>query len=416
MSKQLKEEIERRILSALLHNTKLIDNVGLNSSWFSDKRIANVVEVLSKLDSSDRDLLNVYNELENFEGQFSYLDLSRIQSEFITEATLVGDIKALHKLSAQEQLDSSIELYKLDPKKQTIEEIATAIDEYTKMDEEDDNGFLDSAIDDLNWRMSNDMPSGIKSFTTLDKMLGGGLYGSALITIGARPSVGKTAYSINLAYQIIDKDPEVQVDYFTLEMNKREILNRFISRYTHIPGNSLKQPFKALDMQQKMSVKLAIDWIKSKNLRVYDKVTTLAGISSVIRNNAGKAKPNKYVAIIDYVGLVKVNSRQDRWVQVGMITRELKILANEFDVPIVALAQLNRGVENRQDKVPQLSDLRESGSIEQDSNVVAFLYRPNDEKREAVDLVIQKNREGQLGKISYYFDGKAMNFNEGLGE
>ncbi|WP_263853169.1 DnaB helicase C-terminal domain-containing protein, partial [Ligilactobacillus salivarius] len=124
-----------------------------------------------------------------------------------------------------------------------------------------------------------------------------------------------------------------------------------------------------------------------------------------------KAKPNKYVAIIDYIGLVKVNNRQDRWLQVGQITRELKIIANEFNVPVIALSQLNRESEKRKELL--LSDLRESGSIEQDSNVVAFLYRPDEENKSIVRLSVKKNREGQLGDIDYYFDGKYMFFKEG---
>ena len=148
------------------------------------------------------------------------------------------------------------------------------------------------------------------------------------------------------------------------------------------------------------------------NFWIFDRVLTLGGILSVIKKNAAKAKPDKYVAIIDYIGLVKVNGRQDRWLQVGKITRELKIIANEYNIPVIALAQLNRGVESRQNKEPLLSDLRESGSIEQDSNVVAFLYRPDDDNRELVKLSIRKNREGSLGDISYYFNGKYMYFKE----
>ena len=87
-------------------------------------------------------------------------------------------------------------------------------------------------------------------------------------------------------------------------------------------------------------------------------------------------------------------------------------MANEYNIPIVALAQLNRGVESRQVKEPMLSDLRESGSIEQDSNVVAFLYRPDEDDRSVVKLSIKKNREGQLGDISYYFEGQYMLFKE----
>ena len=266
-------------------------------------------------------------------------------------------------------------------------------------------------MDDLNYRMYNDMPVGIKSFPKLDDILAGGLYGSMLLTIGARPSVGKTAYGVNLAYQIITNDPEVQVDFFTLEMNKLEMLNRFVARHTNISSQRLKRPAKMLQQYEREAVAKAIEWYRERKLRVYDKVLTLSGILSIIRENSAKSKPNKYIAIIDYIGLVKVeNSRAQRWEQIGQISRELKIMANEYNVPIVVLAQLNRDVNANQQ--PQLSNLRDSGSIEQDSNVVAFLHRPYNDDPKIVQLTIQKNREGALGTIDYYFEGRYMTFIE----
>lgn len=404
-------ELEQRVIATLLSKPELVDVVGLNADWFEDTRLKNVFEVLQSLEANERTTLNVYSELDKYEGQFSYRDLEDMRESVFSTASIASDVKALHKLAAKRQLDEAVAVYQVSPKKEELNRLSSAIENLKKTDEEDDKGYLDEAMDDLNYRMYNDMPVGIKSFPKLDNFLAGGLYGSMLLTIGARPSVGKTAYGVNLAYQIISNDPEVQVDFFTLEMNKREMLNRFVARHTNISSQRLKRPAKVLQKYEREVVADAIEWYRERKLRVYDKVLSLSGILSIIRENAAKSKENKYVAIIDYIGLVKVeNSRAQRWEQIGQISRELKIIANEYNVPVVALAQLNREVNANQK--PQLSNLRDSGSIEQDSNVVGFLYRPYEDDPKIVQLTIQKNREGSLGTIDYYFEGRYMTFIE----
>lgn len=399
-----------RIVETLLNKPELIDSTYINVDWFTDIKLRNIVKAMQSLDLQERTLLNIFNEMDN-DGSVEYKHLVDIQGGFITSGSFESDVKSLHKLYAQRNLEVSMDVYKQYPKKQELANLSEAITELEKIDEAEDDGKLEDAIEELQVRLTSGKPTGIKSFEKLDNLLAGGLYGSMLFTIGARPSVGKTAYAVNLARQIVSKDPEVQVDFFTLEMNKREMLNRFISAVVNVDSQKLKNP-SGLDLLFSEQVSAGIDWVRNHKIRIYDRVLTLGGILSVIKKNAAKAKPNKYVAIIDYIGLVKVNSRQDRWLQVGKITRELKIIANEYNIPVIALAQLNRGVESRQNKEPLLSDLRESGSIEQDSNIVAFLYRPDDDNRELVKLSIRKNREGSLGDISYYFDGKYMYFKE----
>lgn len=399
-----------RIVETLLNKPELIDSIYINTDWFTDIKLRNIVKAMQSLDLQERTLLNIFNEMDN-DGSVEYKHLVDIQSGFVTSASFENDVKSLHKLYAQRNLEVSMDVYKQYPKKQELANLSEAIAELEKIDEAEDDGKLEDAIEDLQVRLTSGKPTGIKSFEKLDNLLAGGLYGSMLFTIGARPSVGKTAYAVNLARQIVSKDPEVQVDFFTLEMNKREMLNRFISAVVNVDSQKLKNP-SGLDLLFSEQVSAGINWVRNHKIRIYDRVLTLGGILSVIKKNAAKAKPDKYVAIIDYIGLVKVNGRQDRWLQVGKITRELKIIANEYNIPVIALAQLNRGVESRQNKEPMLSDLRESGSIEQDSNVVAFLYRPDDDNRELVKLSIRKNREGQLGDISYYFEGQYMLFKE----
>lgn len=404
-------EIELRIVETLLNKTELIDSTYINVDWFTDIKLRNIVKAMQSLDLQERTLLNIFNEMDN-DGSVKYKNLVDIQGGFVTSASFENDVRSLHKLYAQRNLEVSMDVYKQYPKKQELVNLSEAIAELEKIDEAEDDGKLEDAIEELQDRLASGKPTGIKSLEKLDNLLAGGLYGSMLFTIGARPSVGKTAYAVNLAYQIMSKDPEVQVDFFTLEMNKREMLNRFVSLTAGVDSQKLKNPIGDFDLDFTEMVTTGINWVRDHKIRIYDRVLTLGGILSVIKKNAAKAKPDKYVAIIDYIGLVKVNGRQDRWLQVGKITRELKIIANEYNIPVIALAQLNRGVESRQNKEPLLSDLRESGSIEQDSNVVAFLYRPDDENRELVKLSIRKNREGSLGDISYYFDGKYMYFKE----
>lgn len=404
-------EIELRIVETLLNKTELIDSTYINVDWFTDIKLRNIVKAMQSLDLQERTLLNIFNEMDN-DGSVKYKNLVDIQGGFVTSASFENDVRSLHKLYAQRNLEVSMDVYKQYPKKQELVNLSEAIAELEKIDETEDDGKLEDAIEELQDRLASGKPTGIKSLEKLDNLLAGGLYGSMLFTIGARPSVGKTAYAVNLAYQIMSKDSEVQVDFFTLEMNKREMLNRFVSLTAGVDSQKLKNPTGDFDLDFTEMVTIGINWIRDHKIRIYDRVLTLGGILSVIKKNAAKAKPNKYVAIIDYIGLVKVNGRQDRWLQVGKITRELKIIANEYNIPVIALAQLNRGVESRQNKEPLLSDLRESGSIEQDSNVVAFLYRPDDDNRELVKLSIRKNREGSLGDISYYFDGKYMYFKE----
>lgn len=404
-------ELEQRVIAVLLSKPELVDAIAINDDWFQDIRLRNVLEALQRLNVSERTTLNVYSELDKYDGQLSYKDLEDMRESVFSTTSITSDVKALHKLATQRKLDEAISIYQQSPKKEELSQLSSAIENLKKTDEEDDKGYLDEAMDDLSYRMYNDMPVGIKSFPKLDNFLSGGLYGSMLLTIGARPSVGKTAYGVNLAYQIISNDPEVQVDFFTLEMNKREMLNRFVARHTNISSQDLKRPAKTLQQYERDAVADALDWYRERKLRVYDKVLSLSGILSIIRENASKAKINKYVAIIDYIGLVKVeNSRSKRWEQIGQISRELKIMANEYNVPIVVLAQLNRDVDANQ--TPQLSNLRDSGSIEQDSNVVAFLHRPDKNDPKVVQLTIRKNREGALGSIDYYFEGSYMTFVE----
>lgn len=404
-------EIEKEVIGILLNHPEKLEAIPLESDWFGYPEYRMLFEAMRKSASHDLfDVYGKYNQLSKTPLDFSVVKSMR--NEFTLVSQLNNDIQLIRKSAYNRQLNSAIAEYQANPfseNEQALREILAKNETVESVD----NGRLDEAVEELKDSLTHPKPRGISTFKKLDSVLGGGMYGSMLFTIGARPSTGKTAFSVNLAYEALMNDKEVEVDFFTLEMNKQEMLNRFISRMTGVSSSMLRSKANELNDIVKSLIDQSTTTLLSSKLRVYDGLETLGEIVQTIRKNASKAKSGKYLAIIDYIGLVKVPNVKDRYIEVGEVTRELKRLTNEFNIPIVALSQLSRGIESRQDKTPVLSDLRESGSIEQDSNVVAFLHRPQKvDSDRVVQLSIRKNREGELADINFTFIGEEMTFKE----
>jgi replicative DNA helicase len=404
-------EIEKEVIGILLNHPEKLEAIPLESDWFGYPEYRMLFEAMRK--SASHDLFDVYGKYNQLSK--TPLDFSAVKSmrnEFTLVSQLNNDIQLIRKSAYNRQLNSAIAEYQANPSSENEQALREILAKNETV-ESVDNGRLDEAVEELKDSLTHPKPRGISTFKKLDSVLGGGMYGSMLFTIGARPSTGKTAFSVNLAYEALMNDKEVEVDFFTLEMNKQEMLNRFISRMTGVSSSMLRSKANELNDIVKSLIDQSTATLLNSKLRVYDGLETLGEIVQTIRKNASKTKQGKYLAIIDYIGLVKVPNVKDRYIEVGEVTRELKRLTNEFNIPIVALSQLSRGIENRQDKRPQLSDLRESGSIEQDSNVVAFLHRPQGVNSDrVVQLSIRKNREGELADINFTFIGEEMTFKE----
>lgn len=404
-------EIEKEVIGILLNHPDKLEAIPLESDWFGYPEYRTLFEAMLK--SVSHDLFNVYgkyNQLSKTPLDFSVVKSMR--NEFTLVSQLNNDIQLIRKAAYNRQLNSAITAYQANPFSEN-EQVLREVLAKSETVESVDDGRLDGAVEELKDALTHSKPRGISTFKKLDSILGGGMYGSMLFTIGARPSVGKTAFAVNLAHEAMMNDKEVEVDFFTLEMNKQEMLNRFISRMTGVSSSMLRSKANELNDVVKSLINQSTTSLLSSKLRVYDGLETLGEIVQTIRKNASKAKLGGYMAIVDYIGLVKVPNVKDRYIEVGEVTRELKRLTNEFNIPIVALSQLSRGIESRQDKTPVLSDLRESGSIEQDSNVVAFLHRPeNIDSDRVVQLAIRKNREGELADINFTFIGEEMTFKE----
>ncbi|NCC86206.1 MAG: DNA helicase, partial [Clostridia bacterium] len=261
-------------------------------------------------------------------------------------------------------------------------------------------------------RFDADMPEGLKTFGKLDLAFNGGIRGNKLITLAARPAVGKSAFAVNFALKILERNKGVTIDFFSLEMGDIDVLERFVMTRTGMKAIQVQRPKNTTTEKEKLALEGAFKYFDNVDMRIYDDKFNVDDIVRTIRKRAREKE--RYLAIVDYIGLVGVSDkRKDTTARVSEITLKLKRLTNELNIPILALAQLNREV--KQTEQPQLSHLRDSGSVEQDSNVIMFLHEKIDKQRPSVvvtQLTVAKNREGSTGIIDFYFDKPKMHFDE----
>lgn len=253
------------------------------------------------------------------------------------------------------------------------------------------------------------IPSGIK---TLDNILGG-FQNSDLVILAARPSVGKTALALDMARHIGVKEGK-KVGVFSLEMSNLQLMDRLLAMQVGIGLWDLRMG----KLNDKAFSRLADAMGILSESGIY--IDDTPGLSVLeMRTKARKLKMEKGLdmVIIDYLQLMEGTNKESRVQEVSQISRFLKQLARELDIPVIALSQLSRAVEQRTDKIPQLSDLRESGSIEQDADVVLFihreeLYNPETDRTGIADLVIAKHRNGPTGRIELYFVKEQARYRE----
>ncbi|MBU9788529.1 replicative DNA helicase [Lentilactobacillus sp. IMAU92037] len=283
---------------------------------------------------------------------------------------------------------------------------------------------LNSAFNEID-RLSQagDTVTGVSTgYPELDKITTG-LHEDELIILAARPAVGKTAFALNLAQNVGTKTDKT-VAIFSLEMSAESLVNRMLCAEGSINANHLRTGQLTEDEWQNLVV--AMGSLSRANIFIDD----TAGIKmSEIRakcRRLAKESGNLGLVVVDYLQLIEGSNAENRQQEVSGISRQLKKLAKELHVPVIALSQLSRGVEQRQDKRPVLSDIRESGSIEQDADIVAFLYRDDyyrdedededdddqssgssgeDDENDVgeVEVIIEKNRSGPRGTVKLLF-------------
>lgn len=241
----------------------------------------------------------------------------------------------------------------------------------------------------------NFVPSG---FPRLDKILGGGFIRSGLYIIGARPAMGKSTFAVNLADNI-----DGNVMFVSLEMSPEQITAKRVARLTGIPAAKLLRGAVTDDDWQKIAI--ANSALSEQGVFINSRYDLTVQQIQLLAQSV----PELRAVVVDYLGLITPTTRGgSTYENISQISRELKRLAISLNIPVICLSQLSRAVEGRQNKRPMLSDLRDSGAIEQDADAVMFLYRDDYYTRDTtegfpslVELSVEKNRHGQTGKTEF---------------
>ncbi|MBR1753589.1 replicative DNA helicase [bacterium] len=433
-------DAEEALLGAILINERVISKVVEYISPQSFYKIAHrdVYEAMLTLYNNNKnidivtvsDVLNLNNKLESVGGRAFINDLS---FKAITTSNIEYYAKIVQEKSIKRALITAgaeivSEGYNVNPSEESLDVAEKLIfDIASKKASKDIQHIKDlvlQAYENIEYRSNHKgeltgCPTGFRDLDALTN----GLQRSDLIILAARPSMGKTAFALNIAQNAAIRY-NVPVAIFSLEMSKQQLAIRLMSSEAEVEN----QKIKTGNVPSKDWTKLADAMEALANAPIYIDDTsgcTLTDIRAKCRRLAMEEKDLGLI-VIDYLQLMEGSSKDDRLQQVSKISRGLKGLARELNVPIIALSQLSRAVEQRKDRIPMLSDLRESGSIEQDADVVMFIHREDYyTDREGVDesetpkkpdkqgkalIKIAKHRNGSLDDIELVFQGNIVKF------
>lgn len=400
---------ELKLVAEMLNNPSIITNIDIDSEWFESSQCKLIVESMTRLRGIKYTTEQVHREMRTIDyfkaGTADELDILK------NSANRLGIERELARIIHNDYLDRKLHLastkYAETLSKTDGDKLTRLLEEKRDVNHIKSDGKLDKAFSEFSENL--DKPSDVlTTYKPLDAFLGGGLTGGKLIVLAGRPATGKTAFALNIMHKLFTDNENVQCDFFTFEMGQNELMTRLVSKETHI--NSLLFVGKdKLSQENKVKARKAYEEMKNTfDLRVYtSEYSNLNDIKYAIKQ---RLSDKKYVVFVDYAGLITVNDTRKNERQVmNEVTRELKKLTTDYGITIVLLAQLSRAVEQRQDKRPMLSDLKESGSLEQDANVTLLLSADDKDSRK-IRCDVAKNREGMTGVAPFIFDKKFMDF------
>lgn len=413
-------ELEQVVLGSLLIDRSAFAEHHdlLYSELFCNKNHRLIFEVIKELwkENHPIDLITVSSRLEKRNSKLVSLLIllsSKVASTahlrnhlmFLAELEIKRDYILKFNKLLQMAISKETDVFELQEKTfQYIDELF--IDRFLKGMEKT-SGFpeLVENIEERSRSITEGKVPGIKSSLRIINKAFGGWQNSDLVIVAARPGMGKTAFLVQGAVDVVLQNKAIGI--FSLEMSAEQIATRIITNYTEIPNSSiLRKGFRDEELTRFLSLKSRL---KAMKIHIDD----TAAIS--VQNMRTKAKMMKLkygieILFVDYLQLMtNERNQQNRENEIGSISRGLKAIAKELDIPVIALSQLSRRVEQRPDKRPLLSDLRDSGSIEQDADEVLFLYRPEyygietwddeynfEHTRNQAEIIIQKNRHGGI--------------------
>lgn len=410
----INNELEKSIVGALLKEPTLYGEIELDDKWFFNRDCQLIFEKIAMLngDFEDDYELFAYLKSSNESKHLSFKTLLTLKNDCVTTEQLANNAYVLKRQYLTNEVQRlSFDAYEV-PSDDNLIELRSKIDELEDSRIKKDPGNIDSTIEQMKEDLYKDSVSGIKSFGNLDMLLGGGLYPGTVTTLAGRPSQGKSVFAVNLIEKALKHNDNLVIDLFTLEMNQKEVIQRFLSKWLNVPVSSLRTANKTLSKKQKEQAEKMLNHFKGIGLNIDFESDTLQKMVRQIKKRSFDAKKQSknYLLIIDYIGLVTSEKNHfNKTSEVSEITATIKKLASTRGIAVLQLAQMNRQVDNRgESALPVLSDLRDSGSVEQDSDVVAFIHRPDGLEGESLDLIIRKNRQGGLRTLNFNFKGEKM--------
>ena len=425
-------DAEKSLLGAILISEESLPDITeiVKSNDFYDERHEQIFDAMWTLYERHKpvDLLTITAELrrkKNLEKAGGSAYLSELTNYVPTSAHAKAYAELVAKAAVRRRLITAaaeITEQAYDESSETIELLGEAekslfsvSDQNIKSDLEPISSLLSSTFDRLeDLHKNKGAISGVKSgYPDFDRITAG-FHKSDLVVLAARPAMGKTALALNFAHNVATINQK-DVLIFSLEMGKEQLINRMLADASGIDSFKLETGnFSGDDFAQ---ISEAMAELSEAPIFIDDTpgMTVLE-----MRTKARRAAHDHQLGliIVDYLQLMSSSSRrgQDNRVQeVSEISRGLKLIARELDVPVIALSQLSRSVESRSPQIPMLSDLRESGSIEQDADLVMFIYRedyynPETDRQNIADIIISKHRRGPTGQVELFFDKARVRF------
>lgn len=404
-------QAEAAVLGAVLVDGTLFNDLVVQEEHFYEVRHRTIFQAMKKVADTDRliDIITVTTALGNKitqVGGTTYL-LEMAESIASTVPFKHHEQLILDAYRLRKSREFAIN-YVNKPTDQGLSSLINQLQECLQVPSTNQEQTIENYLIEITDEMCfpTDESSGfMTSFQDFDDMTGG-LQRGDLIIVAARPSVGKTAFVLQLSANHAKNGGHTHI--FSLEMGIKQLLQRMISAEAMINSQKWRHlVFSTEDFERAFH---AIGKISDWNLSIYDSVRTVNEIRAAVRKQLHQDPDGQHLVIIDYLQLIpSIGPYERRDLEVGQITRELKQLAVDLKIPIVLVSQLSRGVEARQNKRPMMADLRESGNIEQDADVIAFLYRDDYYNHQTdnagkMEIILAKQRNGPVGTIELVFD------------
>jgi replicative DNA helicase len=413
----MNEQAEYILLGTILIENSILDEITLAPQHFLELSNQNIYRAMLNIKKKGFPIDGASLKDELGEAGFLFLGGNERLRELKNTVPSIHAFKSYEKMvlnqwklqSARDVIQETLDNINLE-KVQTLIKDLIQVDEVGTQEEFNLRVHLKKMYDLVSIETPKERSGVSSGYTDIDNKTDG-FQQTDLVIVGARPSIGKTAFMLNLALNGSKKSNVLPI-IFSLEMKDEKLIKRFLSCLSEVNGMKLKNPYHYMNDAEKSDWIDAIGKLDKINPVIYDRPNQkVAEMRAKVRKIKHENPDKEILVLIDYLTLIKPTQdyKGNTHAAISEITSDLKAMAKDFNCPVICLAQLNRGVEQRQDKRPMMSDLRESGSIEQDADIIMLLYRDEyynettEENRNVLEVDIAKNRDGEVGRVKLLY-------------